>query len=534
MLTKQQVIDQLFNSAKQRTNTRIVQLMNVGERPELHQSMVYYTDFLPATASASQRVWHMLNNVNAIQLCLCGQSVPYKHISVGYRQYCSSKCAGADPKRAERYIATSRARYGVDNPSLAPEVAAKRRKTNIELYGVEFPLQNPKILAKTHDTQVETTGNWGFKLDSRKQLADVVKMETYGTTHSNPAGFAHVTDAQRALLADAQQLRKWHVDDKLSVTEIATNIGLSRSTVLRWFDNHGIDVQLHHQSSHERKIHGLLDDISVEYVTNDHKTIGPRELDVYIPSANVAIEVNGLWYHSDRYGYDKKRHTEKTQQCADRGIRLLHLFEHEINHNWDKCVDLITSAVGQSVNVGARKMTLTIPTNAEQRQFLDTNHIQGAGTIGKVAYCLVDDDGIVAMMTFGKPRYSKAAEWELLRYAVRGGINVQGGASRLFKAFTNDHNPASVISYCDRRLFTGKVYEMLGFSHSHNSVASYWYFNTQFDRLYHRSHFQKHTLANKLATFDPALTEWENMAANNWNRIWDCGNSVWMWNNQLT
>ena len=35
--------------------------------------------------------------------------------------------------------------------------------------------------------------------------------------------------------------------------------------------------------------------------------------------------------------------------------------------------------------------------------------------------------------------------------------------------------------------------------------------------------FAKHTLAKRLAAYDPALTEWENMKTNGWDRIWDCG-----------
>ena len=41
-----------------------------------------------------------------------------------------------------------------------------------------------------------------------------------------------------------------------------------------------------------------------------------------------------------------------------------------------------------------------------------------------------------------------------------------------------------------------------------------------------RIQFQKHKLKDKLETFDPNITEWENMKANGYDRIWDCGNMV--------
>jgi len=36
-------------------------------------------------------------------------------------------------------------------------------------------------------------------------------------------------------------------------------------------------------------------------------------------------------------------------------------------------------------------------------------------------------------------------------------------------------------------------------------------------------------LSEKLELFDPALTEWENMQLNGYDRIWDCGNRVYTW-----
>jgi len=40
----------------------------------------------------------------------------------------------------------------------------------------------------------------------------------------------------------------------------------------------------------------------------------------------------------------------------------------------------------------------------------------------------------------------------------------------------------------------------------------------------------KHKLKDKLALFDPKLTEWENMQNNGYDRIWDCGNLVFKYN----
>jgi len=41
-----------------------------------------------------------------------------------------------------------------------------------------------------------------------------------------------------------------------------------------------------------------------------------------------------------------------------------------------------------------------------------------------------------------------------------------------------------------------------------------------------RQKYQKHKIKDILPIFDEALTEWENMKNNGYDRFWDCGNLV--------
>jgi hypothetical protein len=131
-------------------------------------------------------------------------------------------------------------------------------------------------------------------------------------------------------------------------------------------------------------------------------------------------------------------------------------------------------------------------------------------------------------MSFSKPRYNKKYEWELIRFASKCGHTVTGGASKLFSFFTKTYSAATVISYSDRSRSTGKVYSMMGFDFVNSSAPNYYY-TQNYNEFFHRSKFQKHKLANLLTNFVPTLTEWENMQNNGYDRIWDCGNDVWVW-----
>jgi hypothetical protein len=141
-------------------------------------------------------------------------------------------------------------------------------------------------------------------------------------------------------------------------------------------------------------------------------------------------------------------------------------------------------------------------------------------------YGLLFEGDLVAVMTFGKSRFDKNIEWELIRYATKTGVNVVGGPSKLYKYFLADTGARTIITYAARDWNTGKLYEKLGFEFKHETSPSYYYTKNYID-FENRVAYQKHKLVDKLTTFDPKLTEWENMQANGYDRIWDCGNRVY-------
>ena len=130
-------------------------------------------------------------------------------------------------------------------------------------------------------------------------------------------------------------------------------------------------------------------------------------------------------------------------------------------------------------------------------------------------------------MTFGKTRYNNKAEWEMLRFCSKLGYHVVGAAGKLLKHFEQEYKPKSIVSYADMRWSQGKLYKALGFTFDHSSAPNYWYFKGPMLRE-SRVKFQKHKLPNILDHFDPNLSEVQNMVANGYNRIFDCGNMVFI------
>jgi very-short-patch-repair endonuclease len=79
----------------------------------------------------------------------------------------------------------------------------------------------------------------------------------------------------------------------------------------------------------------FLDSLGVEYIHSDWSILEKYELDFYIPSHNLAIEFDGIYWHSEIHGKDKNYHLDKTKKCSEKDIKLLHIFENELVNKKD-------------------------------------------------------------------------------------------------------------------------------------------------------------------------------------------------------
>lgn len=255
--------------------------------------------------------------------------------------------------------------------------------------------------------------------------------------------------------------------------------------------------------------------------------LGRHRFDVYIPEKGIALEYNGLIWHSDKFKEDHKRHLRKTDLAAENGVRLIHIFEDEWVLQRQKVEARLCAILGATTQrVFARQTTVHQVDFKTAAAFLSATHLQGAGPRASVclALRLKTTSEIVAVATFGPARYGNEG-WELLRFASKG--LVVGGASKLISKFRADfaERGQHLISFADRRWSEGALYNTLGFTFLGNTPPGYAYTSGQ-ERV-SREQFQKHKLPSVLKTFDSALTEVENCRRNGYYRVFDCGNSKW-------
>lgn len=413
-------------------------------------------------------------------------------------------------------------KYGVVNPSQIPEVQESIKKTSLEKYGVEHFTQSEHIKMKGQATSLSRYGQTNYnKTPESKQAASKKRLDTF---------FDHLSDRVGAAtpLFTREEYTGVHGGQKYKwLCNICSNIftdGLDDGKIPRCTTCHPS-----HKSMGEHDMAMFVESLGFDIIRNSRSIISPMELDIYIPEKNIAFEYNGVYHHSELSGgKGRNYHLNKRQMCAAAGIQLIQILDVEWLNKNDLVKSRIKQKLGISSTIYARKCTVDICTSASANLFHQENHIQ-SGCNGSIHYGLFYGGVLVSAMSFGKSRYSKLADYELLRFSSLKNYTVVGGAAKLLAAFEGAHNYPSIVSYCDLRWNTGGVYEKIGFKFHENSPPNYWY-HKQKGILESRIKYQKHKLKTLLDKYDNGLTEWGNMASNGFDRIWDCGNAIFLKN----
>jgi hypothetical protein len=260
------------------------------------------------------------------------------------------------------------------------------------------------------------------------------------------------------------------------------------------------------------------------------KGILPRnqEYDIYIPSRKIAIEFNGIYWHSASRDPNRIKHLQKTEESEKLGIKLIHVWEHDFLQRTEIVKSILNNILGKSKKIGARRCTVRNIDANVAKTFTKQNHIDGS-IGGKIHLGLFYKDELVSVMSFGTRRFKKEDSWEIYRLCSKTGYQIQGGASKLFNYFITNYKPSKVITFCDRSLGGGEVYKKIGMAEVESTPPSYFWANINTAESLSRFKTQKHKLHKLLPNFDPQLSESENMKRAGWFKIWDCGNRVFVW-----
>ena len=414
----------------------------------------------------------------------------------------------------EQMKQTNLERYGVEYAQNSDIIKEKIKCTNLKRYGNEYAIGSDTVRKKIVETSIDKyddTNPYRGKLHREliKKFPELI-------------GFSGNKYICKCLNINCDVCEKKQFELPSPIFRRRKNQGIELCPILNPIlvsdgtSDIENDIYLYIKSIYSGKI-----------IQNDRSILNGKEIDIYLPEMNFAIEFNGLYWHSEVYK-DKMYHQEKTILCENKGIQLIHIWEDDWLDKKDIVKDIIQSKLGMNDKIPARKCTIKEVSSKESKEFLEKYHIQG-NVNASIRIGLYYDDSLVEIATFGKLRnilHSNGQEnqYELYRLCSKSGYTVVGGVSKLLTHFIRKYQPKQIVSYANLDISNGNVYNSFFKKISITSPGYYW---SKDGYKYHRSNFTKHILVKN--GYDKNKTEEEIMHELGYYKVYDSGNIKYMW-----
>lgn len=475
------------------------------------------------------------------QCPVCSSNIPFKGDGLGYPKYCSNQCRRKDNIPNSQKVIVDGVEYS--------SVNSASRILNLEQWEINLHLLDPSKpnyrylgdhdqickdkISKIHPKLLdrEFLVSWKDSRKTIKELCDLLNIKTHSTIkqafvyHGIPTIFSQVTRYTKDKLNDPS----WFITEykKGGSAFVARQIGCSETTVLRKAFEYKLPPK-NGKSAIEYTFKEFLESFGETVVHGSKDILTPRrEIDLYIPDRKFGIELDGLTFHGENSRYPKPRdhHYSHMLACRSQNILCMRFNDFETTYKLDLVKSMISAKLGKSeVVIHARKCNIVSVASANARRFFEENHISGFSSAS--TYLGLEYQGeLVFCMSFGKPRFSKNHDWEIIRLASKQNTTVVGGANKCLSKFRSEHSGQTLMTYCDLRFSDGAIYRRLGMDFVKLTGPGYTYYKGK--QSFSRHRFQKHSIAKLCTHYDPNLDELANATNNGFIRYWDCGNAVY-------
>jgi hypothetical protein len=422
-----------------------------------------------------------------------------------YRKTCGSKsCANqisSNVKQGfteeQKQIRTERYRQSMSlkTKKQIEEISTKRKSTYVLKYGVDHPWKSSQVREKIQLTMEKKYGHRNFS-------STLIPPES------------------KILLENREWLYTKHVLEQTPLYVIAKQLNVGDRTVGVYLHNHNIKTHNFQSAQWEKELEDFLKEHNVQFQRNARDIIPPKELDFYIPKFNLAIELCGLYWHSDaKERITKHYHEHKYKECQQQNIRLLTIFEDEWERKhviFSKIKHLIRATTSKCY---ARNLQVVSDiSKTERNNFFEKTHIQGDGK-GSICIGLRNANQVLVALGLFSKQSNQKDTYVLERYSTCE--HVVGGFSKIISAFEKLTNCKKIITFADKRWSNGELYLKTNFYKDKDLPIDYAYVVN--NKRIHKFNFRHKHLKKRLNNYDPSLSESQNCNLHGIYRIWDCG-----------
>jgi len=359
-------------------------------------------------------------------------------------------------------------KYGYKHPLQVPEFQKKFVKTNLERFGFENPNQSHVIRQKTIQTNLEKYGiEHTFQAEPVKELIKQTNLERYGVEY--PQQSKEVNDKSRKtrfkLFLKMLSEKEWFKEYKPLFTADEYK-GVKKNYYK--FKHRRCGFRFHcriengrfpkcpkcypkNVSTAEREIQKFIQQYANNVILNSRSVIPPKEIDIYLPDCKLAIEYNGLYWHSTAQGKDSKYHINKSVECWKKKIELIHIFENE----WAIKQDAVKSLILENMN----KLPYYVDSNdcqiksVKMRKAMDFIQIHSMYGPIESDYMLglYHDNHLISLMGLDKYKYE---DYYLIRHYCNYNF-VKINSLPIFLEYLKDHN---LMIHSDLRFTRGQLF----------------------------------------------------------------------------
>lgn len=461
--------------------------------------------------------------------------------------------------------------YGVEQYFQSEDFQNKRKEKLKERYGVESPLQNKEIRDKQQQTCLNIHGTTNFydkaaetmcnrygednpmQVQEFKDKRDETCEEIFGAKNYTQTEEYWINRKAKCLatkgvehesqLEENKEKRRRTCIERYNKPYYSQTDEFAERVAKIFWETLGVPNPLCLKENHkygktQEELRIWLNSFGFNFKSNCYKiTDDDKELDLYDDNIKTAIEYNGLYWHTELSKQPRNRvyHYAKYLRCLDSGIRLINIFEDEWKKRNAQCKNILLATLGIFTSrVYARECLCEHIGLEEFDNFCDINHLLGKDNNGIMFYGLRKNGELLGAMSVGRhPRYSKRLA--LNRLCFKTGVQIIGGASRLFAKFKKDvydkkfnfMDDKKIVTWSDNRWSAGNIYSKIGFFLKKKNGPDYDYVNLlkPYIRLSKQSHTKK--LIGCPKDIKEHIWMWETRKC---ARIWDCGNKTWVYN----
>lgn len=327
----------------------------------------------------------------------------------------------------EKTKQTNLKKCGFESNLIEPELVQKIKDKNLEDFGVEFISQTPEFRDKMESTKRE---------NNRIKISKLLNINVDDVTYN------------RNEIIIRNYCKEHH---EFSISPNMFN--------LRWtrYDRKVCMLcypSIQSSSINEKEIGLFLKELGVECILGGKKIIKNREIDIYIPQDKLAIEYNGLYWHSNVYK-DMNYHLEKRNLCSKVGINLIQIFEDEWIHRKHLVKSMIKSKLNiPDIKLNSSECVIKKITLDKLIHFLENNNLNDF-SVNVRCFGLFYNDELVSVISFDSDN--------ILTHCDKLNVNVDGSLRSFIDFYLNKHDYEILYYTVDDRFSIDYEYKSMGF-----------------------------------------------------------------------